>query len=112
MTISDFEIIRVLGRGAFAKVILAQKKDDGVLYAIKIMSKADLIQKNQIEQIKTERDILEQVRHPFVVGLEYCFHSPTRIYIAMRFMQGGELFNLLRKKKKLSEAEYFFKITP
>jgi len=69
------------------------------------MSKADLIQKNQLEQIKTERDILEQVRHPFVVGLEYCFHSPTRIYIAMKFMQGGELFNLLRKKKKLNEQE-------
>lgn len=105
MTENDFEVIRVLGRGAFGKVILSQKKDDGELYAVKIMNKADLIERNQIEQIKTEKDILEEVRHPFLVCLEYCFHSPSRIYFAMKFMQGGELFQHLKKQKRFSEEQ-------
>jgi serum/glucocorticoid-regulated kinase 2 len=105
LTENDFEIIKVLGRGAFGKVILTQKKDDGELYAVKIMNKGDVIEKNQIEQIKTEKDILEKVRHPFLVGLEYCFHSPSRIYFVMKFMQGGELFQHLKKVKRFSEAE-------
>lgn len=49
LTENDFEIMRVLGRGAFGKVILTQKKDTGGLYAVKIMNKADLIERNQIE---------------------------------------------------------------
>lgn len=105
LTENDFEIIKVLGRGAFGKVILTQKKDDGELYAVKIMNKGDVIEKNQIEQIKTEKDILERVRHPFLVGLEYCFHSPSRIYFVMKFMQGGELFQHLKKNKRFSEPE-------
>jgi len=108
LTENDFEIIRVLGRGAFGKVILTQKKDDGELYAVKIMNKGDVIEKNQIEQIKTEKDILEKVRHPFLVGLEYCFHSPSRIYFVMKFMQGGELFQHLKKAKRFSEPDTKF----
>jgi len=105
LTENDFDIIRVLGRGAFGKVILTQKKDDGELYAVKIMNKGDVIEKNQIDQIKTEKDILEKVKHPFLVGLEYCFHSPSRIYFCMKFMQGGELFQHLKKNKRFSEPE-------
>lgn len=105
LTENDFDIIRVLGRGAFGKVILTQKKDDKELYAVKIMNKGDVIEKNQIEQIKTEKEILEKVRHPFLVGLEYCFHSPSRIYFVMKFMQGGELFQHLKKLKRFTEPE-------
>lgn len=49
LTENDFEVIRMLGKGAFGKVILTQKKDDGELYAIKIINKADLIKKDQIQ---------------------------------------------------------------
>lgn len=55
----DFDIIKVLGRGAFGKVSLCQKRGTDDLYAIKIMSKADIIERNQIEQIKSEKDILK-----------------------------------------------------
>jgi len=71
------------------------------------MNKVDLIERNQIEQIKTEKDILEEVIHPFLVGLEYCFHSPVRIYFVMKFMQGGELFQHLKKKTRFSASEYY-----
>lgn len=86
LTENDFEVIRMLGKGAFGKVILTQKKDDGDLYAIKIIEKSQLIEKDNIQSIKTERNILEQARHQFIVGLEYCFHSPARVYFAMKFM--------------------------
>lgn len=101
----DFEIIWVLGRGGFGKVILTQKKDSKKLYAIKIMNKADLISKNQVEQIKQEKHILEALDHPFLVKLEYCFHSPSRIYLAMKFMQGGDLFQHLRNEKRFTESQ-------
>ena len=87
------------------KSLLTRKKDDGELYAVKIMNKGEVIVKNRIEQIKTEKDILEKVRHPFLVGLEYCFHSPSRIYLVIKFMQGGELFQHLNKVKRFSEPE-------
>jgi serum/glucocorticoid-regulated kinase 2 len=64
-----------------------------------------LIKKDQIQQIKTERNILEQARHEFIVGLEYCFHSPTRVYFAMKFMQGGELFQHLKIVKRFPEKQ-------
>lgn len=92
ITENDFEVLRMLGKGAFGKVVLAQKRDDGEFYAVKILEKSALLKKDSLEQIKTERSILEMARHEFIVGLEYCFHSPSRVYFAMKFMQGGELF--------------------
>jgi len=92
ITENDFEVLRMLGKGAFGKVVLAQKRDDGEFYAVKILEKQALLKKDSLEQIKTERNILEMARHEFIVGLEYCFHSPSRVYFAMKFMQGGELF--------------------
>ena len=65
LTEEDFEIIKVLGRGAFGKVNLCSRKNNNELYAIKIMNKADIIEKNQIEQIKEEMKILVEMNHPF-----------------------------------------------
>ena len=65
ITEDDFDPIKVLGRGAFGKVILTEKRGSGELYAVKIMNKADVIEKNQIDQIKLEKDILIDVHHPF-----------------------------------------------
>lgn len=59
LTENDFEVLQMLGMGAFGKVVLTRKKDDGELYAIKILNKVDLIKKDQIQHIKTERSILE-----------------------------------------------------
>ena len=103
ITEEDFEIIKVLGRGAFGKVNLCIKKDTNDLYAVKIMSKADIIERNQVDQIKSEKDILVEMNHQFLVSLEFCFHSPTRIYFGMRFLQGGELFQHLKAKKRFTE---------
>lgn len=105
ITENDFEVLRMLGKGAFGKVVLAQKKDDREFYAVKILEKAALLKKDSLEQIKTERSILEMARHEFIVGLEYCFHSPSRVYFAMKFMQGGELFQHLKRVRRFEEKQ-------
>lgn len=105
MSEQDFEALRVLGKGAFGKVVLAKKRDDGEFYAIKILDKSQLLKKDSLDQIKTERTILEMARHEFIVGLEYCFHCPSRVYFAMKFMQGGELFQHLKKIRRFEEKQ-------
>jgi len=73
VSIDDFEILKVLGRGAFGKVMLVEKRDDRELYALKSMHKEEIIDKNQIEHTKTERYVLEKSECPFLVRLEYAF---------------------------------------
>lgn len=73
ITIEDFEKIRVVGRGGFSRVILARKKDTGRLYAIKILRKDQIFSENQIKPILSERRVLEQLDHPFVIKLHWAF---------------------------------------
>ena len=71
--LEDFTLIKVLGRGAFGKVMLCEKKDSKKVFAVKSLRKEDIIAKDQLDYIKTERKILEQIHHPFLVSLEYAF---------------------------------------
>lgn len=76
----DFEILRVVGKGAFGKVFQVRKKgghgEDGKgdgIYAMKVMRKETIIKKNHVDYMKAERDILAKVVHPFIVPLRYSF---------------------------------------
>lgn len=69
----DFEQIKVIGRGAFSRVILVRKKDTGRLYAMKIMRKDKLLRENKIKPIINERTIMEKLDHPFIVKLYWSF---------------------------------------
>ena len=108
LSITDFELIKVLGKGAFGKVILAQKLDSKKFYAIKILKKKDIIDQDQLEHTKAEKSILQHVNHPFVVGLEYAFQTPEKVYFVLEFMSGGELFQHLRTFKRFSEEQARF----
>ena len=96
VTIDDFNLLKVLGRGAFGKVMLVEKKDNKEIYAIKSLRKEEIIDKDQIEHTKTEKMILEHVNHPFLCNLAYAFQTPEKIFFVMNFMKGGELFQHLR----------------
>lgn len=80
-----------------------EKKDTKVLYALKVIPKIDIIKKNTFESLKNEKQIMMTVKHPFVVNLEYFFVSPSYVFFAMRFKQGGELYHHLRKMGRFSE---------
>ncbi len=108
MTIEDFNLLKVLGRGAFGKVMLVEKKDTKEIYALKSLRKDEVIDKEQIEHTKTEKMILEHANHPFLVNLLYAFQTPEKIFFVMQFMKGGELFQHLRNSKQFDEPRSKF----
>ncbi|KAI3673154.1 hypothetical protein L6452_39270 [Arctium lappa] len=95
-SIEDFEIIKPISRGAYGKVFLARKRTTGDLFAIKMLKKMDMLRKNDIERIVAERNILITVRNPFVVRFFYSFTSKDNLYLVMEYLNGGDLFSLLR----------------
>jgi len=108
VTVDDFVPLKVLGRGAFGKVMLVELKGTKEIYAMKSLRKEELIDKDQIEHTKTEKRILETVNHPFLVGLEYVFQTPEKIFFVMHFMRGGELFQHLRNARRFTESRAKF----
>ena len=103
VSITDFLIIKILGRGGFGKVLLVEKKDDKKLYAMKTIKKDMISQRNQKIHTQAERKILENMKSPFIVQLHYAFQSDTRLYLVMDFMIGGELFFHLRREKRFNQ---------
>lgn len=99
----SFEVLKLLGKGYFGRVFLVQKKDNDQLYALKVIPKIDIIKKNSFDNLKNEKRILMSVNHPFVVNLEYFFISPSYVFFAMKFKQGGELYHHLKKLGRFSE---------
>ncbi|KAF1987186.1 kinase-like protein [Aulographum hederae CBS 113979] len=97
MEASDFETLKVLGKGSFGKVMLVRQNGSGRLFAQKQLRKATLtVHKKLVERTKTERSILESVnRHPFVVKLFYAFQDHEKLYLILEYASGGELFHHL-----------------
>nr|KAJ0207127.1 hypothetical protein LSAT_V11C500244050 [Lactuca sativa] len=102
-SIDDFEIIKPISRGAFGRIFLAKKRTTGYLFAIKVLKKADMIRKNAVESILAERDILISVLIPFVVRFFYSFTCRENLYLVMEYLNGGDLYLLLRNLGCLDE---------
>ena len=79
----DFELTKVLGRGAFGKVVLCRERESGTLYAMKILKKTMVYDKNEVEHTLTENRVLRTIRHPFIVGLKYSFTTEDRWGLGM-----------------------------
>lgn len=97
-----FIIERLLGKGSFGKVMLVRKKDTNAIYAMKVIKKALIEKYKHVDHTKTERDILGQLDHPFLVKLKYAFQSKSKLYMVMDFINGGELFFHLKRSKQFS----------
>ncbi|KAB1200322.1 Serine/threonine-protein kinase AtPK2/AtPK19 [Morella rubra] len=78
--------------GAFAKVYQVRKKGSSEIYAMKVMRKDKIMEKNHAEYMKAERNILTKVDHPFIVQLRYSFQTKYRLYLVLDFVNGGHLF--------------------
>ncbi|KAF2306627.1 hypothetical protein GH714_019897 [Hevea brasiliensis] len=92
MRIEDFEVLKVVGQGAFAKVYQVRKKGTSEIYAMKVMRKDMIMEQNHVEYMKAERDILTKIDHPFIVQLKYSFQTKYRLYLVLDFINGGHLF--------------------
>lgn len=90
--LDDFEVLKLVGKGAFGKVFQVRKKGTSEIFAMKVMRKDKIIEKNHAAYMKAERDILTKVDHPFVVQLRYSFQTKYRLYLVLDFVNGGHLF--------------------
>ncbi|XP_054053891.1 ribosomal protein S6 kinase alpha-5 isoform X3 [Rissa tridactyla] len=108
--IENFELLKVLGTGAYGKVFLVRKvsgHDAGKLYAMKVLKKATIVQKAKTtEHTRTERQVLEHIRQsPFLVTLHYAFQTDTKLHLILDYINGGELFTHLSHRERFSENE-------
>ena len=108
VTLNDFKMIKVIGRGTFGKVCLAQYKKTKKYYAMKILKKNVILEHDQIKNILLEKKILENLNYQFLVGMDFCFQTQERIYFVMNFIRGGELFNHLYECKFFPEKKARF----
>eukprot|EP00112_Aurelia_sp_Birch-Aquarium-sp1_P025364 Seg840.3 transcript_id=Seg840.3/GoldUCD/mRNA.D3Y31 product="Serine/threonine-protein kinase N2" protein_id=Seg840.3/GoldUCD/D3Y31 len=94
MSMNDFRCISVLGRGHFGKVLLAEYKNSKELFAIKALKKGDIISRDEVESLMSEKRIFETAntsRHPFLVNLFACFQTSEHVCFIMEYSSGGDL---------------------
>jgi len=108
VTIEHFYTVKIIGRGAFGEVRVVKKKDDGEVYAMKTMLKKEMIDKNQVEHIKAERDLLSAADNPWLVRLVYSFQDDKYLYLVMEYCGGGDLMTILMREDILSEKQTRF----
>ena len=96
-------MLSVIGKGSYGKVLLVKKNDTDVLYAMKVLKKAEIIKRNQFEHTMAERRILETVHSPFIVKMDYAFQSETKLFFLLDYCPGGELFFYLSQIGRFKE---------
>ena len=124
VALDDFNFLAVLGKGNFGKVMLAEEKHTGQLFAIKVLKKEFIIENDEIDSTRSEKRVFltaAREQHPFLLSLHSCFQTETRVYFVMEYVSGGDLmlhiqreqFNLHRAKFYAAEVllalEYFHK---
>eukprot|EP00955_Chlamydomonas_euryale_P099986 365253-Chlamydomonas_euryale.AAC.14 len=100
VNLQDFEMMRLVGQGAFGKV---RHKKSGVIYALKVMRKAKIHEAEHVDYVKSERDVLTSVTHPYIVALRFSFQTPSKLYLVLDFLNGGHLFFNLYREGVFSE---------
>jgi len=106
----DFVPIKTIGRGAFGEVKLVQKKDTGQIFAMKVLRKADMLEKDQVAHVKAERDILVEADCTWVVRMHYSFQDAVNLYLVMEFLAGGDMMTMLIRYDTFDEETTQFYI--
>lgn len=104
LKLADFDLRETVGTGTFGRVRIVKLKGDSrrVPFALKMLKKSEIIRLKQVEHVKSEKEILLSIEHPFIVTLVSAFQDEKRLYMLMEFVNGGELFSYLRKQSRLS----------
>lgn len=101
---NDFEFLRMIGKGTFGRVFQVRKKDTKRIYAMKVLSKREIIAKKEVQHTIGERKILQKSSEcPFLLGLKFSFQSETELFLIMDFKSGGELFHHLQREGRFTE---------
>lgn len=111
IALSDVKKHKILGMGAFGKVWLASTTESSTPYALKTISKRQLIQANQVKGVVREKQIMASIEHPFILPLVGSFQDADALYLLLPLIQGGELFNVVHTDKRdgiSNEASLFY----
>ncbi|KAL4507268.1 hypothetical protein ABPG72_002061 [Tetrahymena utriculariae] len=112
LDLNQFNIYTTLGTGSFGRVKLAKLKgNEKDVFALKMMKKIEIVKLKQVDHIKSEKKILSQIKHPFLVELKGTFQDEIYIYMLFEFVSGGEIFSRLRKEGRFSNDISLFYIT-
>ena len=109
--LDHFNFLAVLGKGNFGKVMLAETKSSKKLYAIKVLKKEFIIDKDEVESTKSEKRVFliaNKERHPFLLNLHACFQTETRVYFVMEYISGGDLMlHIQRGQFGIKRAQFY-----
>ncbi|XP_041825430.1 serine/threonine-protein kinase N2 isoform X2 [Melanotaenia boesemani] len=111
LQMEDFQCISVLGRGHFGKVLLAEYKKSGKLYAIKALKKGDIVMRDEVDSLMCERRIFEVInssRHPFLVNLHGCFQTSDHVCFVMAYSPGGDLMKHIHTSIFSEKQTWFY----
>ncbi|QPG94413.1 hypothetical protein C2857_005942 [Epichloe festucae Fl1] len=108
VNLNHFRLLRVVGRGAFGKVRIVERKDTSLSFALKYIRKDEVVKSESVRNIIRERRMLEHVNHPFICNLRYSFQDIEYMYLVVDLMSGGDLRFHISRKTFTEEAVRFW----
>eukprot|EP00826_Nyctotherus_ovalis_P017466 TRINITY_DN1514_c0_g1_i4.p1 TRINITY_DN1514_c0_g1~~TRINITY_DN1514_c0_g1_i4.p1 ORF type:complete len:439 (-),score=122.67 TRINITY_DN1514_c0_g1_i4:292-1608(-) len=99
----SFMAHKLLGKGSFGEVYLVEKLGSSSFYAMKVIKKEKIMNENLVKYVITERRVMSEISHPFIVKLHFAFQSNSRLFLVMDYCPGGDLTDYLRREKKFKE---------
>ncbi|CAN1217338.1 Serine/threonine-protein kinase CBK1 [Linum perenne] len=101
--VDDFDLLTIIGRGAFGEVRLCREKKSGNIYAMKKLKKSEMLMRGQVEHVRAERNLLAEVASHCIVKLYYSFQDSEYLYLIMEYLPGGDMMTLLMREDTLTE---------
>lgn len=108
LSLESFDIGVTLGTGSFGRVKFARSKEDGSVWAIKMLKKAEVVRLQQVDHMISEKTILSNLDHPFIVQFAGTFQDTRYLYMVLEYVIGGEFFTHLRSAQKLENNQAKF----
>jgi len=105
ISVKDFDLLKMIGKGAFGQVLQVRHKATGKIYAMKIVKKRFVIEQQKVASTIAEKNILSAFQNPFIMALKFAFQSRSKLYLVMEYYTGGELLGHLEQKQRFSEDE-------
>uniref|UniRef100_A0A251UZC4 non-specific serine/threonine protein kinase n=1 Tax=Helianthus annuus TaxID=4232 RepID=A0A251UZC4_HELAN len=108
MGVDDFELLTMIGKGAFGEVRICREKTTGTVYAMKKLKKSEMLRRGQVEHVRAERNLLAEVDSNCIVKLYCSFQDNEYLYLIMEYLPGGDMMTLLMRKDTLTDDEARF----